>query len=282
MDNSALAITEPAATYEDAASTDALAPGVMTLWRSTPGGAVTLAPAPVHRIRIHTSEPVSGYCSEKRFLYTRGDIDIMPSGYGDSWREDAANTSLFVAVAPTLLQRTADELEIAPTRRSIELRHQVRDPQIEHIAWALDSERRSDYANGALYTESLATALAVHLLRRYTTAAPSVPARLVPKRLQRLREYIDAHLDQSLGLIELARVAGLSPSHLKTQFRKETGMAVHQYVIARRVQRAHQLLSRTALPISQVALEVGFSHQSHLARWTGRILGTTPGELRRR
>ena len=101
----------------------------------------------------------------------------------------------------------------------VELRHQVRDPQIEHIAWALDSERRNDYANGALYTESLATALAVHLLRRYTTAAPSVPVRLAPKSLQRLREYIDAHLDQSLGLIELARVAGLSPSHLKIQFR---------------------------------------------------------------
>jgi AraC family transcriptional regulator len=47
-------------------------------------------------------------------------------------------------------------------------------------------------------------------------------------------------------------------------------------VVQRRVERARELLLRGELPISQVALEVGFAHQSHLARWMRRILGVTP------
>ena len=56
-------------------------------------------------------------------------------------------------------------------------------------------------------------------------------------------------------------------------------MPLHQYVIIRRVERARELLQSSQMPIAEVALEVGFAHQSHLARWTRRLLGVSPKEL---
>jgi AraC family transcriptional regulator len=167
-----------------------------------------------------------------------------------------------------------------PDRAGLEPRHQFRDPQIEHIAWALDAERRAGYPGGLLYTESLGMALAVHLLGRYR-APLGRPRGLSKAQLRRLTAYIENHLDQNLSLARLARVAEVSASHLKTSFRRSTGLPVHEYVVQRRVERAKALLLRGELPASQVALEAGFAHRSHMARWMRRVLGVTPTSVAR-
>jgi AraC family transcriptional regulator len=95
----------------------------------------------------------------------------------------------------------------------------------------------------------------------------------------RLVEFVESHLDQSLTLTELAALAGLSVPHFKVLFRETFGMPVHQYVVQRRVERARALLLQGALSASQVALETGFAHQSHMAHWMNRLLGVTPREL---
>jgi AraC family transcriptional regulator len=59
------------------------------------------------------------------------------------------------------------------------------------------------------------------------------------------------------------------------------GVPLHQYVIQRRVDRARILLSESELAISQVALQTGFAHQSHLARHMKRMLGYTPAAAKR-
>jgi AraC family transcriptional regulator len=71
----------------------------------------------------------------------------------------------------------------------------------------------------------------------------------------------------------------MSESHLKVGFRESTGMPVHQYLIRRRVERAALLLREGELPINQIALEVGFAHQSHLALHVTRLLGVSPRQL---
>jgi AraC family transcriptional regulator len=152
----------------------------------------------------------------------------------------------------------------------------------EHIAWALDAERRAGFPNGTLYTDSLGTALAVRLVAGQRVGTAPAPAQgLTRPQLRRVTEYIEANLDGDLSLSALADVAGLSASHLKTQFKRSTGLPVHEYVIHRRVDRARGLLVRSEMPASLVALESGFSHQSHMARCMRRVLGLTPGEVRR-
>jgi AraC family transcriptional regulator len=248
--------------------------------QTTPAGDVQLQALADHRLKIHAGAPVRGTCRFQRFHYTRGDIDILPAGASDVWHEDDSSTSLMLQLSPSLLRRAAEDLGADPDGAGLELRHQIRDPQIEHIAWALDAERAAGYPSGLLYTETLGSALAIHLLGRYR--APLRVARGLSKpQLRRITAYIEEFLDQDLSLSRLAEVAGVSASHLKTQFKRSTGLPVHEYVIQRRVERAKALLIRGELPASQIALEAGFAHQSHMARWMRRVLGVSPGFVSR-
>ena len=104
---------------------------------------------------------------------------------------------------------------------------------------------------------------------------------LSPARRRALLEFIDHNLGSSLSLAALAAVAGISVSHLKTLFRNEFGLPVHQFVIRRRVERARVLLLSGDMAISQVAAEVGFADQSHLSRHMRNILGSTPAAVLR-
>jgi AraC family transcriptional regulator len=235
-------------------------------------GPVELAPLPDHRLSLYTGAPAR-LCHACR-AYEPGDIDIMPAGFSATWVEEAASVSLVIDVPTSLVQDTAEQLGLDPDRASLAQRQQVRDPQIEYIGWALETERRAGHPNGQLYVESLGTALAVHLLGRY--AAPRPPWQGLSRRqLRRVTEYIEAHLDQDLSLARLASVAAISTSHLKTSFKRATGVTVHRYVVQRRVARAKTLLLRGDRAVSDVALEAGFAHQSHMMQWMRRLLGAT-------
>jgi AraC family transcriptional regulator len=72
----------------------------------------------------------------------------------------------------------------------------------------------------------------------------------------------------------------VSASHLRVLFKRTVGIPIHEYVIQRRVERARVLLVESELPASQIALEAGFAHQSHMARCMRKLLGFTPSSLR--
>jgi AraC family transcriptional regulator len=248
------------------------------LLRTSPGR-IELAEHGDHRVQIHVGTPARGHCQHV-FTTGPGDMHIFPAGMSDAWDELDPSTSILVHVPPALLLRTAEDLELDPKRAGLDARSHFRDPQIEHVAWALEAERAAGHPNGRLYTDSLGTALAIHLLRGY--AAPVVRARgLSTPQLRRVTAYIEDHLHRDLSLARLARIAGVSASHFKTLFKRSTGLSVHAWVVQRRVERARALLVRGELPIGQVALEVGFSHGSHLARCMRRLIGVTPSALRR-
>ncbi|WP_437760571.1 helix-turn-helix domain-containing protein [Sorangium sp. So ce1389] len=268
-------------TQEQAASAPRPRLGMRVDVLTTQPGVIALEASDDHRLRVLAGSPVRGICGVQRLLYTRGDIDILPAGFADVWEEEDANTSLILRLSPSLLRRAAMDMGRDPDKAGLDLRHQLRDPQIQHIAWALDAERTAGYPSGLLYTESLGLALAVHLLGR--SPAPTRPPRGLSKlQLRRLTSYIEEHLDQNLSLERLAGVAEVSASHLKTLFKRSTGVPVHEYVVQRRVERAKALLLRGDLPASQVAIEAGFAHQSHMARCMRRVLGVTPTALARR
>lgn len=235
-----------------------------------------------HQLMIHAGAPVRGVCSKAQgYTYTRGDIDIVPAGVADQCLHDDSSMSLVVQMSPTLLRRAAEDLGLDPDRAGLEQQHQLRDPQIEHIAWALDAERKNTHPAGALYADSLGLALALHLLRTFHAPVPA-PRGLTTQQLKRVTGYIEDHIDRDLSLTTLASVAEVSASHLKNAFRRSTGLPVHAYVVQRRVERAKSLLIQGKLPASEVALEAGFSHQSHMARCVRRVLGITPSTLSRR
>ena len=80
-------------------------------------------------------------------------------------------------------------------------------------------------------------------------------------------------------LLDGAQAAGIGLSQFKSLFKQSVGLAPHQYLLRRRVERARELLERERLPIAEAAAATGFAHQSHLARNMRRLIGVTPRQL---
>jgi AraC family transcriptional regulator len=74
----------------------------------------------------------------------------------------------------------------------------------------------------------------------------------------------------------MAAVARRSPY----QFKAATGRPLHQYVVARRVERAKRLLQEGETSLVQVAARAGFSDQSRFSRHFKRLVGVTPEQFR--
>ena len=166
---------------------------------------------------------------------------------------------------------------------SIETSIGTEDAVIEQLAALGRAELSRKGAGGRLYVEGLATTLAVHLLRNYGTARQlrrQHKGGLPPAQLRRVVDYIQEHLSEDLGLIELAGVTGLSPHHFGEAFKVATGTSPHRYVIAQRIDRARELLRDREHSISEIAYAVGFSNQSHLTFNFRRLTGSTPGKFR--
>jgi transcriptional regulator GlxA family with amidase domain len=87
-----------------------------------------------------------------------------------------------------------------------------------------------------------------------------------------------AHPEQTGNI---APVTVLIPS-FKAAFRLTLNIPAHRYVVRRRSERARLLLLAGKLAPSQIALEAGFSHQTHMARWLRRLYGVAPSDLVRR
>jgi AraC family transcriptional regulator len=157
------------------------------------------------------------------------------------------------------------------------------DPLVHQLALALRDEAAAGGVAGQLFVDGVATTLALHLLRRYSSAAPRPPApapRLTGARLRRVLDHIGDELGGDLRLDRLADIAGLDRHQFGRAFKQATGLPPHQYVLQRRVERAAELLIRSDLPIAEIAYAVGMSSQSHLTTAFRRLRGVTPGAYR--
>jgi AraC-like DNA-binding protein len=117
-------------------------------------------------------------------------------------------------------------------------------------------------------------------LSRHLAPTPRARGGLPPAAMRRIQEYVDAHVSENVDLAVLAGIAGLSVFHFAREFKRTAGVTPHYYLLKTRVDRAKNLLSRTDLSLSEIALAAGFSDQSHFTRRFRQILGTTPREFR--
>jgi AraC-like DNA-binding protein len=101
-----------------------------------------------------------------------------------------------------------------------------------------------------------------------------------PRALQRVREFIEEHLDDNISIQTLAKVAGLSKYYFARAFKQSQGITPHDYVVRCRVRRVQELLASTDLPLSEIAVAVGFADQSHCARRFREHVGMTPSRYR--
>lgn len=250
-------------------------------------GLIEFAGSPGVILSLHIGPSIVSDCrrggERHRGTSVHGDIEIIPPNLPGAWEIKGQDTALVIGIKMSLLRAVVEESGDDPAKLRIRNRFQVRDPQIEHIGWALKAEMENGYPSGRVYTDALATALAARVIQNHSSlsrAARPTKAAISAYKLRTILSFIEDNLGRDIGLQEIAETAELSVSHFKSLFRKSVGVPPHQYLIRRRVERAAQQLRGGKTPIGQIALENGFCHQSHLAMHTRRVLGVTPQELR--
>jgi len=207
-----------------------------------------------------------------------GGMTLVPMQYVHWGAWNQPHEGFAISLKPDLLTRNAAEL-LAVDQVELLPQKPLYDPLILQIGLALKADLESHRPGGKLYAETMATALAVHLLRNYSAHSHKPihhSGGLSPTQLKRVVDYINDHLDQELSLEELAAIAQLSPYHFCRSFKRSTGLTPHQYVMRQRVERAKLLLKEGKMKVLEIALACGFTHQSHLNRHFKRLTGVTP------
>lgn len=103
----------------------------------------------------------------------------------------------------------------------------------------------------------------------------------LPVELRRLLRWIDGHLADQITVAKLADIAGCSPTSVNRLFRRHLCAAPMDWVIARRVDRARELLSRTHLTVAEVAHQSGLTDPYYFSRLFKIRTGMPPREWRR-
>jgi len=216
------------------------------------------------------------------FRATPGTTFILPQGTIDEVRWAGPTRRIAVAIHPSLLANALDETAHEP---NIELTEHwnLMDPNIMAVLRAMTTDLDECSPAGRLYGESLANALAIYLLNRYTVRRYSPVAYrggLPGYRLRRVLDYIGDNLADNLSLSQLAAVASMSPHYFSALFKRSTGHPPHTFVLLQRIEHAKRALRVADRSITEVGLDAGFQNPSHFSRVFRKAVGASPSRFK--
>lgn len=243
-----------------------------------------------HWLNLHTGNPAP--LIQKRddrlheSILNEGDNLFVPAGQPSYWCRDKSGvicTPLHICLKPELIQQVAETSDMGANQFELVPCFGQQDLQLHQIGMLMLAELRSGGMMGQLYVESLTQILVIHLLRHYSTLTRPITSQnnsFTRIQLQQVIDYIHTYLNRDLSLAELASVINISPTYFASLFKQAMGISPHQYVIRQRVEQAKLMLLKTDLAIADIALQVGFSSQSHLTQQFKRLTGITPKQVR--
>jgi AraC family transcriptional regulator len=178
---------------------------------------------------------------------------------------------------PAAAGRPAEPVELAEELGSS-------DPLVEQLMLTLDGVVGAWEPTARTYVDHLQGLLAAHLVRWHSAGRPDRPrpaGGLSRRQLAAVRDVMDTRLAEPIPLADLAAAAALSVSQFTRQFKAATGEPPHRFLMRLRVEQACRLLRASPIPIADIAVRCGFSHQEHLTRVMRARLGATPAAVRR-
>ena len=239
---------------------------------------------PTHIISIGLKYDAIEFKANQRVYknFFPGNVAIYPANESLSTQAYGNAEFMLLSLDPSLLALVTDGVL---SLEQIEIMTQVlgHDPLIYHMGLELKRELELARTDSYLYAESMATALATHLIRRYATREAVIKnysGKLPPDRLKTVIAYIHEHLNQSISLAEMAAVVYMSPHYFASLFKQSMGVAPYQYVTQCRVERAKQLLKQPEFTIVEVCHHVGFQSQSHFTKVFREYTTVTPKAYR--
>lgn len=212
-----------------------------------------------------------------------GTITVIPEGHEGRWDISGPIGVSHVFLPHARLVAAAEQLNGG---RPIDLLGRVgfEDPVAARVMEMLgrDATAASNPA-ARLFVEQATDLLVTQLVRGHSSfAAITPPPRrgLADWQVRKVTAHMRAHIDQPIGLDELAGLVGLSRFHFCTAFRHATGSTPHAWLVTLRIERARQLLGHPELPVTEVALAVGYETPSSFAAAFRKVTGTTPSAFR--
>ena len=240
-----------------------------------------------HLLILHLNGPVAverrlGSKLERRVV-PAGGLFILPGGIDFGVRLEGELDTVHIYLRDQVMREVASEMGIDAEDLALLPSLGEPDQLAESLALSVQQALNDDDPGTTVYVDYLSRLLSARLLRRYSRRSvrdESADGALSRAQMRRIEDFIEENLSSSLSLEDLARACNLSPSYFARRFKSATGVPPHQYLIQKRVERAKRLL-RGSLPIIEVALECGFSHQEHLTNVFRRATGQTPAVFRR-
>ncbi|SDP11937.1 transcriptional regulator, AraC family [Phyllobacterium sp. YR620] len=113
-------------------------------------------------------------------------------------------------------------------------------------------------------------------LSRVARQSPKPTDKPALRQVARVRDYLEAHALRLVKSDELEAISGLDRYALSRQFRAVYATSPHRFLLMRRLQRARDMI-RMGEPLAEIAVDTGFSDQSHLNRQFKKAFGVTPG-----
>ena len=213
-----------------------------------------------------------------------GKLCLMPAGHEVNWVVGTEQTFVHLYFAPErlaplalrLLDREPRELRLPELNFCDDPELVARLARLAALDWDDPGER--------LAANELGHSALAHVLQRHAGRAPrgAIRGGLAPALRRRLVDWLDARLAQPVTVGEMAAFCALSETHFAHAFRASLGVAPHEWIVARRIERAAALLrARRAPPaLDEIARATGHASASHLVRRFKTVWGMTPGQYR--
>ncbi|HZG84556.1 response regulator [Paenibacillus sp.] len=100
--------------------------------------------------------------------------------------------------------------------------------------------------------------------------------------VEKARRYIESRLDQELSREALASQFYLNPDYMDRLFKKETGMSMKEYMLNERLRISAELLQKTDLPVTEIAMQVGYTSLSAFTRLFKKHTDLNPSDYRQK
>jgi AraC family transcriptional regulator len=246
-----------------------------------PGVSVQHQPALMMALRTGSIEVGSRRSEMTRCTFGAGEMCLVPR-HVETWlrTDELQYLYLSVDISDAALSAACDG-----ARGDVELRRvgKLIDARVGALAAAVNAERVAGFPSGRLFLDSIEQALAVAMVNGYAVGHCSVQTHrggLGSARLRRIKEFVDAKIEDDLRLCEMAQAVELSTAYFSRMFRKSTGETPHQFLLRQRLERAKLMLRSADGRVLDVAVACGFKSQQHFAQVFRQVCGVSPTEYR--
>jgi AraC family transcriptional regulator len=198
-------------------------------------------------------------------------------------RTDTATKAFILAIPPAHLQSIAASEGLTPSSE-LQARPFFHDAIMQALLTRLVTNTAGGSITRGLDAEIAARSLVVRLVEITQGETPDWhddSSVFDSRTMGHITDYIDSHLQHYIPLADLALLCKTSSSHFAKKFRNSAGLSLQRFVNRRRLQASMVLLRADSTPLSQIALDLGFSSQSHFTRLFSGMTGFTPSSFRR-